>query len=168
MKCLECGKEYKLLSNHIWQTHDMSVRDYKLKHNLPLSKALADEEWLEKMRNIGHAQKDTKEGRKVLSKLIAAGLENVSLIRSGFKKQETPKRNIWPKCSREKVGIAGGKASRKRALRKYDIVKKEWADGVSVKELSIDAGTAKRWVDDGLLPKRKRKITKSTPDNKNT
>ena len=52
MICEICGKEYVLLANHVWQSHKIKVRDYKIKYNHPLTKPLADDSWVQKMKNI--------------------------------------------------------------------------------------------------------------------
>ena len=39
--CLECQKEFKLLSNRHLALHSMTSREYKLKHGIPLRQALS-------------------------------------------------------------------------------------------------------------------------------
>src|ERR671937_220376 len=39
--CLECNKEFKLLSNRHLALHGMNSREYKLKYGLPLRQALS-------------------------------------------------------------------------------------------------------------------------------
>lgn len=39
--CLECQREFKLLSNRHLALHGMTSREYKLKHGLPLRQALS-------------------------------------------------------------------------------------------------------------------------------
>lgn len=35
LACLLCGREYALLSNHLWRVHDISKEDYKLRFGIP-------------------------------------------------------------------------------------------------------------------------------------
>lgn len=40
IKCLLCGRSFKMLSTHIWQKHDMSVDDYREEFGIPWSRSL--------------------------------------------------------------------------------------------------------------------------------
>lgn len=40
LECLECGKLYKQLGNHLLRKHTMTVDDYKDKYGLPYSRGL--------------------------------------------------------------------------------------------------------------------------------
>ena len=71
--------------------------------------------------------------------------------------QQVP-RALWPKCSAEKVRDIGAKSKELAAYKKLSIVKAEWEAGVPIKDLSISDNTAYKWIDEGLLKKRKRKV----------
>ena len=51
--CLLCGKEYKVLSIHLWRIHALSAEDYKLRYNIPARFALTATETSEKHRAHG-------------------------------------------------------------------------------------------------------------------
>lgn len=42
--CKICGRRFKLLGRHVTSTHNMSVDEYKLKYDLPLSVGLCSQE----------------------------------------------------------------------------------------------------------------------------
>lgn len=159
MICEICGKEYRLLANHVWQKHDISVRDYKIKYNIPLSKALADDDWINQMRAIGQEEKESERGKKNIANLIDFAVIHNRKLASGEIPSPTAKRKDWPKISIDKINAIGATAKKKHALEKLEIVKKEWGDGVSVKALSVCSNTAAQWVKDGFLPKRKKTIS---------
>ena len=49
--CHECGGAYSKLGNHIRQVHDMTIIEYKDKHNLLHNTQLTSEKYKTKMRN---------------------------------------------------------------------------------------------------------------------
>ena len=158
MICEECGKSYTVLATHVRLAHSISVREYKIKYNLPLSKALADESWVDKMKKIGNKQKETKKGMDILNKLKECGRRNAVCLSLGLKKTSTSKRKTWPKCSQEKVNAMGGQSYKRTTLAKLEKVKEEWSKGVPIKEMSVSDGTIYKWIREGLLTKRKRTL----------
>lgn len=40
LTCLECGKKFNALPLHLIKTHQMEVRDYKIKYGLPQTRGL--------------------------------------------------------------------------------------------------------------------------------
>lgn len=68
--CHECGGAYSKLGNHIRQVHDMTIIEYKDKHNLLHNTQLTSEKYKTKMRNY-----TKKYYRKVVKKnLIKKGI----------------------------------------------------------------------------------------------
>lgn len=68
--CHECGGAYSKLGNHIRQVHDMTIIEYKDKHNLLHNTQLTSEKYRTKMRNY-----TKKYYRKVVKKnLIKKGI----------------------------------------------------------------------------------------------
>lgn len=61
IQCLECGKWYRSVGDHVRMCHGMTARDYKIAHGLPLKKSLACEELKEKRRK--KAIKDNFRGK---------------------------------------------------------------------------------------------------------
>jgi predicted transcriptional regulator len=49
IQCLECGRWYQLLGNHLRQSHAMTVDEYKEEHGLPASRGLVPEQLREIM-----------------------------------------------------------------------------------------------------------------------
>ena len=41
VRCLECDKTYKLISNRHLKTHDLTSREYRKKHGIPLRQSLS-------------------------------------------------------------------------------------------------------------------------------
>ncbi len=50
--CLECNKDFKLLSNRHLALHDLTSRDYKLKYGLPLRQPLSAKSLTQTRRKI--------------------------------------------------------------------------------------------------------------------
>ena len=50
--CLECNKDFKLLSNRHLALHDLTSRDYKLKYGLPLGQPLSAKSLTQTRRKI--------------------------------------------------------------------------------------------------------------------
>lgn len=48
--CHICGKGYDKLMSHVYQTHDMTARDYKIEFGLDLNQGIMSEESKEKAR----------------------------------------------------------------------------------------------------------------------
>lgn len=63
--CKECGHGYKSLGFHVFRKHSMSLRDYKKKHGILLSKSLVTEDTSKKM---SETFKKIKSVRSVLFK----------------------------------------------------------------------------------------------------
>ena len=155
MICKICDEEQRCLGNHL-RKHGITAREYKIKFNLPIKKALFDDDWIERMREIGNDQKQSTNGRAHLEKLANAGKKFTAKVKSGEIPHQTAKRNEWPECSRLKVNQNSQKLKNSKDL--VEVVLSEWLNGVPVKELSISSNTAKDWVNEGVLPKRKRKV----------
>ena len=153
MICQICKEDHRCLFNHIGK-HGLSTKDYKIKYNLPLKKALADDDWVQRMRDIGHERKSTTKGKAHLEMLEQKGRDYTAKLKSGDIPYQARRRKEWPECSRVKVDALSKKKSTNSEL--VCIVKKEWANGVGVMRLSISSTLAKEWVDIGILPKRAR------------
>jgi hypothetical protein len=39
--CFECGRSFKMLGVHVWRTHKMSADEYRIKYNIPITRALS-------------------------------------------------------------------------------------------------------------------------------
>lgn len=160
MKCDICGNNYKLLANHVWQAHKIDVKDYKVKYNYPLTKALADDDWIERMKEIGEENKKSVFGKTHLSKLAEAGKQQAQ-ARADRKINPAParKRKYWPKQSKDKVDRIGGESKRKKVELMFEQAKTEWMNGVPIKEMCVSDVVIYRWKNDGRLPDRKKKIS---------
>lgn len=155
MICNICFEEHRALGNHI-KKHGMTAKEYKLRFNLPAKKPLFDNDWIERMREIGNELKQSTKGRAHLEKLANAGKEFTSKIKDGDIPIQHSRRSEWAKCSVEKI-----RHNKKSLINDEALVKKvliEWSLGVPIKELSISDATAYKWIDDGVLPKRKRRV----------
>jgi hypothetical protein len=155
MICNVCFENHRALGNHI-KKHGMTAKEYKLKFNLPAKKALYDDDWIQKMKDIGNEQKESVKGRAHLDKLIKAGKDFTAKIKSGEIPFQQSKRSEWSKCSIEKVRFNSKLLARDEQL--INVVLKEWECGVPIKELSISDATAYKWISEGILSKRKRRI----------
>ncbi|EIS4806071.1 MucR family transcriptional regulator [Escherichia coli] len=50
LECLECGKKFSFLPNHVRKAHAMTPEEYRTKYNLPASTPLAGRVYREKQR----------------------------------------------------------------------------------------------------------------------
>jgi len=80
VKCLICGRSFKMLSAHIWQKHDMSADDYREEFGIPWSRSLSGKatQALKAKISTENFNKNPKLYRENLSKGNAAshGVEN--------------------------------------------------------------------------------------------
>jgi len=146
--------EYRLLANHVWQAHNISVRDYKIKYNYPLTKALADDEWIQKMKDIGEEQKQTRGWAKT-EKMFAESRIKENKKRMDGDYSPASKRKYWPECSREKVRRIGACAKNEKVEKLFDKVLADWLNGVPIKELCVSDAVVYRWKKEGRIPYRK-------------
>lgn len=57
--CHECGKRFTSVGGHLRHGHDLTVRDYKIRHGLPLGKGLVSQGSSEKMSRRSREQVGT-------------------------------------------------------------------------------------------------------------
>jgi hypothetical protein len=100
IQCLICCKWYKTLANHLHCKHDMSVREYKLHFNIPLTRgyALMSKELgkhYTKQGEIGAQRESFKKARKKVIKTLSQQRTNKPLyftkIGSSIVAQNLPK-----------------------------------------------------------------------------
>lgn len=112
--CLECGLDFKNLSNHIRHSHiNMSVRDYKIKYNIPLSRALVGLPLLTSWKNSRKdIYKDPDKRRERDLYLEKAHKARKPYYGGGSKLRRTPK---------DKTAYSRGqlKAAKERHYKKY-------------------------------------------------
>lgn len=159
MRCEICNGHYKLLGNHVWQAHGISCRDYKIKYNLPLTKALADDDWIDKMKKLGNQISHDR-----LTELANLGKQYNYDISNGLKKSTATKRNLWPKCSKDKVDCFGANVRRQTADDQFEQVLDKWNNGVPIKQLGVSDCVIYRWKKEGKLKERKRKVFNKKPN----
>ncbi|MDS0789117.1 MucR family transcriptional regulator [Proteus vulgaris] len=70
IECLECGKRFSFLANHITKIHHMSVSNYRDKFNIPATSPLAGVAYRQKHRE--KLQRIVDEGKIDYSHLIIA------------------------------------------------------------------------------------------------
>ena len=163
MKCLECGKDYRLLGNHVWQAHGIKCRDYKVKHNIPITQPLADDSWVEMMKDIGNEMKETPAGKALMDRLKRCAVKN-NLARS-LRMVPSAKMDSWPEVSKVKASIASAISKKAAVETQFHKAKEEWAAGVPIKEMVVSEQIIYRWIAEGRLPKRKRKVFHKLPND---
>jgi hypothetical protein len=161
MECRICGKNYKVLACHVWQAHKISVPEYKISYDYPLTKALADDCWILRMKEIGNEMKKTDLGGRRLSDLIIAGQKQNDLRASGKINNPVRKRKYWPKTSMDNANKMPGASRKKNVEVLYDTVKYEWSANIPIKQMCVSDMIIYRWIREGRLAKRKKKATDS-------
>jgi len=97
LKCLICGKSYKGLSSHVWQTHHMTADDYREAYGIPWSRGLQGT--------------TTRELKSNLTKARVA--ENIEYYRANAAKAQkaaskSKKRKMPPAILKQKTDIISG------------------------------------------------------------
>lgn len=157
MECRICGQNYKLLANHVWQAHKISVPEYKITYDYPLTKALADDDWVLRMKEIGEENKKTDSGKKTLEKMIIASREHNKLRAERKINNPVRKRKYWPKTSIDKVNKMAGASRKEKVGRLYKQAQAEWLSNVPIKQMCVSDLIIYRWKKEGKLPPRKKK-----------
>lgn len=123
-QCHLCGNFYKTLGIHIHQTHDKTVRQYKIEMGLPLALSLT----APKRKNKNYEQwiNYTPEQRKEAIRKLSAGRENRRMP-NDFRKRTLYNKNKEGRCPdqlldkilqlKEKTGIV---PSKREFLREYE------------------------------------------------
>ena len=152
MKCEICEREYRQLSQHIRQSHNITAREYRIKFNIPFTKALADDELIERMREIGIEAKSTQKGKANIDNMIKLG----KIYNKNRTKDNNPvsNRKKWPAVSRNKVKI--GERMRSESESKFEKALTEWMAGVPIKQMCVSSTVIYRWKKEGKIKDRDR------------
>lgn len=156
VRCHECGRWFASLAGHIWGTHHMEVRAYKLKHGLNIQSALCNETI--RQRLIEHGKSHEAVLRGAVAGLAHAGMNATALhnhSRMGVAVLKMEKRNVNRSCKAQllqrlrELGLGLGRTPTRPEMRRAGIGPQsmEHAFSLPLKEIMPLAG---------LLPQRPR------------
>jgi hypothetical protein len=148
MQCSECGRHFVALGVHVRNKHGMDPDDYRRRHNIPLTQALADGDLRKRLSEKAILRMKTEEGIDNLRRLISC----VDRHAQSGKKRDLPSISIQH-CLRNND-------RRSRAVRDecLPLLLPDWLIGMSCRDISIKhlvaMPTLRKWVREGFLPKR--------------
>ena len=158
MRCNECGKHFVLLANHVRKKHDMTPDDYRRKHNIPLTEALADGNLREHLSNKAKLRLQTDDGIAHLRRILAS---------CDRQKQTGKKRNL-PDVSIQHCHRKNAQRSRCVREKVLPLVLTDWLHGMSSRDISlkhlVSLPTLRKWAREGLLPKRELRYEIKSPN----
>lgn len=148
MKCHMCGKDFILLANHVLKKHGISPNDYRVKYNIPLTQALADDGLRRHLSDKAVLRLQTNEG-----------IEHIRRIQASCDRQkQTGKKRRLPDCSLQHCRDENDKKRRSLLSKKLPDILPDWINGMSNRDISLKHGVAlptlRKWVAGGHLPKR--------------
>ena len=147
MQCKECGKNFVLLGNHV-RKHGLEPDDYRRKHNIPLTQALADGELREHLSYKANQRMLTDEGVAHIRRIL-------SLC---DRQAQTGKKRELPNISIQHCHRKNEKKSRAVREECLPLVLPDWVHGMSSRDISLKhlvaLPTLRKWARQGFLPKR--------------
>jgi ATP/maltotriose-dependent transcriptional regulator MalT len=148
VQCLECGRDFINLANHVRQTHNLMPDDYRRKHNIPLTRVLIDESLREHLSSKAQLRMMTDEGVNHIRTILSL---------CDRQKQTGKKRNL-PTCSVEHCHDKNNKKSLTFREKKLPGVLVDWNNGVSNRDIALKHNVSThvliKWKLQGYLPKR--------------
>lgn len=116
--CHECGERLRRLGWHVGRTHGITVRDYKLKHGLPLSRGLLPAQDRERAAEASRS--------KVGSAAWARLEEARDPTAASHARDEHAMRSTWAAAERAHRATELGRASRRTVVRSCPICAAQW------------------------------------------
>jgi len=158
MQCKECGRNFVLLANHVIKKHGMSPDDYRRKHNIPLTEALADGNLREHLSQKAKLRFQTDEGIAHIRRILALC----------DRQKQTGKKRDLPKVSIQHCLQKNEKRSRCVREERLPFVIPDWIGGMSSRDISLKhlvaLPTLRKWVRDGFLPRRELRYEIKSPN----